>query len=90
MSKNEAGTTLIESVVPASFCVCDENSLKARLDSLEFNMEQTQNRVRYLEKLADTIDSPWWKIILFVVDGWPLRRLVDKPQWRPWRRWWTS
>jgi hypothetical protein len=27
---------------------------------------------------------------LFVVDGWPTHKLADRPQWRPWRKWWAS
>jgi hypothetical protein len=40
--------------------------------------------------MLDVWDSPWWKLVLFVIDGWPLRRVVERPQWRPWRRWVTS
>lgn len=68
----------------------DEASIRARLDSLEFNQRQLAGRVRALEKWADVLDSPWWKLAVFVIDGWPLRRVVERPQWRPWRRWWTS
>lgn len=68
----------------------DAASVEARLDSLEFNMRQTQGRVRELEKLADVLDSPIWKLAVFVLDGWPLRRVVERPQWRPWHRFWTS
>lgn len=49
-----------------------------------------ENKVRQLEKLQDTMDAPLWKKFIFLVDGWPLFRVVEKPQWRPWRKWWTS
>jgi hypothetical protein len=62
----------------------------AHIESLWFNQRQTAQRVRQLEKLVDVWDSPAWKLALFVIDGWPLRRVVQRPQWRPWRRWWTS
>lgn len=68
----------------------DEESVRARLDSLEFNNRQLAGRVRALEKWADVLDSPLWKLTVFVIDGWPLRHVVARPQWRPWRRWWTS
>lgn len=68
----------------------DSASVDAEIDSLWRNMTQTQGRVRALEKLVDLWDSPFWKLALFVLDGWPLRRVVKRPQWRPWRRWWTS
>jgi hypothetical protein len=59
-------------------------------ESLWFNYRQLAGRVRSLEKLADVNASPLWKRVLFVIDGWPLTRIVDRPQWRPWRRWWMS
>ena len=68
-----------------------ENGLdEANRESLWFNYRQLAGRVRALEKLVDVWDSPWWKLALFVLDGWPLKRVVARPQWRPWRRWWTS
>jgi hypothetical protein len=65
-------------------------SVDAEIDALWANHRQTAARLRALEKLADVWNSPWWKVALFVIDGWSLRRVVDRPQWRPWRRWWTS
>jgi len=65
-------------------------TVEAEIESLWLNMTQTQGRVRAVEKLLDVWDSPWWKLALFVVDGWPLRRVVARPQWRPWRRWFRS
>lgn len=64
-----------------------------RLDSLEFNVhgpDQLTVRVRRLEEWMDVIETPTFKRILFALDGWPLWRVVERPQWRPWRRWWTS
>ncbi len=61
-------------------------SIEARLASLEVNNVQTQGRVRAIEKLHDVQESSWLKLLIFVVDGWPLRRVVDEPKPRPWRR----
>jgi hypothetical protein len=64
---------------------------QAEIDSLKVNVHQLQQRVRLLEKYADTWTlTPWWKRLLFVVDGWPTHKLVSRPQWRPWRKRWTS
>jgi len=63
---------------------------EANVESLWLNYRQLAGRIRALEKLAEVWDSPWWKLALFVIDGWPLRRVAPRPQWRPWRRWWTS
>ena len=66
---------------------------EAHIRSLRFNQDgpdQMQDRIRRLEKLADVMNTPLWKRLVFAIDGWPWFRLVDHPQWRPWRRWWTS
>jgi len=71
----------------------DRASVDAEIDSLWFNLTgrgQLGDRLRRVEKLADVMDTPLRRKILFMLDGWPLFRLVDRPQWRPWRRWWTS
>lgn len=68
----------------------DLTSLDAEVDSIWVNIDDLANRVRRLEKLEDTMNTPLWKKALFALDGWPLFRLAAKPQWRPWRRWWTS
>ena len=65
-------------------------SVLAELRSLRFNETRLANRVTKLYQLWDVWLSPWWRVGLFVVDGWPLRSVVRRPQWRPWRRWWTS
>lgn len=62
-------------------------SLRAEIDSLWINVRQLSARCRLLEKLAEThLETPWWKRLLFVLDGWPLHGLAERPQWRPWRR----
>jgi hypothetical protein len=61
-----------------------------RLASIEFNLVQLRNRVRRLEELEDTMNTPLLRRLLFALDGWPWFRVVERPQWRPWRRWWTS
>ena len=57
----------------------------------EVNIVDLRNRVRLLEKMIDTRNTPLWKRALFRLDGWPRWTVVaDKPAWRPWRRWWRS
>lgn len=70
--------------------VRDLPSLDAEVDSLWVNVRQLHEAVRRLQELEDTMDTPMWKRAVFVLDGWPLFRVVERPQWRPWRRWWTS
>lgn len=58
---------------------------------LQAQIRQLEMRVRTLEKISDTfIETVWWKRWLFIIDGWSGRRLVEKPKWRPWRKWWRS
>jgi hypothetical protein len=66
-------------------------SANAEIESLKVNVRQHAGRIRELEKKLDTRATPFWKLILFRLDGWPSWAIVaDYPQWRPWRRWWTS
>lgn len=63
----------------------------AHINSLTNNVRQLQARVRYMEDLFDTyFDTPLWKRLLFVIDGWPMDGITNRPNKRPWRRWWTS
>lgn len=50
-------------------------------------------RVADLERLVrdhaqrfDTLQSPWWKRLLFWVDGWPWYDLNGTQRRRPWHR----
>jgi hypothetical protein len=61
------------------------------ITSLSVRLEETERRLRVAEKWIDTfLATPRWKRILFRIDGWSGHRLVDRPSWRPWRRWWRS
>ena len=47
-----------------------------------------EGRITQLEEEFDTfVKTPWWKRVWFFINGWPLSRLTDHPQWRPWHRW---
>lgn len=46
-----------------------------------------EGRIQDLEEQLDLLLTPWWKKVWFVIQGWPLKRVVDHPQWRPWHRW---
>jgi len=54
------------------------------IKSLKFNYEQLAGRVRLLEKMLDTKDSPWWKRVWFRLDGWPPWYRVGPRSKRPW------
>jgi hypothetical protein len=68
-----------------------EADILARLEVIETNQTLHAGRLRRLEKEMETfVCTPWWKRVVFLLDGWPTTRLAVHPQWRPWRRWWRS
>lgn len=69
----------------------DIESMKAEIESLLVNVTDSATRIRHLEEIIDTRNTPLWKRIVFRLDGWPSWVVVaEAPQWRPWRKWWTS
>jgi hypothetical protein len=62
-------------------------SCVAEIAALKINMDQTQDRVRDMEKRFDTLQTPLLKRIWFRIDGWPgQRNLNGTRSWRPWHR----
>lgn len=63
----------------------------SRLDELE--RIQSDHAQKF-----DTLETPLWRLVVFWADGWGWPRLfrrpvglnVERPAWRPWRRWWKS
>ena len=53
-------------------------------ESLWFNLNQLAGRVRTLEKMLDTKDSPWWKRLWWRLDGFPPWYRVGPRSRRPW------
>lgn len=49
--------------------------LKAEIESLKDNRINMAKRIRELEEYVDTVSSPMWKRIWFVLQGWRFRRL---------------
>lgn len=61
------------------------------IESLISRVVELERRLRVEEEISDTfILTAWWRQLIFRLDGWSGHRLQDRPQWRPWRRWWTS
>lgn len=50
-------------------------SLKSEIESLKANRINLAQRVRELEKYVDTVSSPMWKRIWFVIQGYRFRQL---------------
>jgi len=49
--------------------------MEARIASLEINRLKDASRIRLLEKWVDTVSSPLWKRIWFVMQGYNFRQL---------------
>lgn len=61
--------------------------------SLTERVDQLERIVFHHARCFDTLQTPWWKRWLFVLDGWAGQRNLDDkrgPRWRPWRRWYKS
>lgn len=64
---------------------------RTHIASLTARALEVERRLRVEEEWTDTyLATPAWKRWLFIADGWPGHRLVERPAWRPWRRWWES
>jgi len=51
------------------------SNLRAEIESLKANRISMAQRIRELEKYIDTVSSPMWKRIWFVMQGYRFRRL---------------
>lgn len=77
---------------PFTCQVASLEEAEVHITSLTNRVDMLEKRMRYLEDLFDSwFDSPLWKRLVFIVDGWPMDRISNRPRpGRPWRRWWTS
>jgi hypothetical protein len=76
-------------VTPGSFAVPpvprDLDSLASNIESLWVNINQLHQRTMDHEQRFDTLQTPWWKRLLFLLDGWPWYDLnAPRRRWRPW------
>ena len=53
-------------------------SVQQRLDALEKAVSDHSQRF-------DTLQTPWWKRVLFWIDGWPWHDLNGERKPRPWK-----
>ena len=60
-------------------CRVIHESDRARLDELERRVSDHAQRF-------DTLATPWWKRLWFVIDGWPWYDLNGRQKHRPWHR----
>jgi len=78
-------------VVPGERMVNTLDDADAVVRSLQAQITELARQLRIVQKQLDTHGSPWWKRILFRIDGWPAWWIIARdPDWRPWRRWWRS
>ena len=65
--------------------------LETQVASLQTNyLSLRQANVAHMQIFDAFILTPFWKRVLFALDGWSWWQLQRDPQWRPWRRWWRS
>jgi len=58
-------------------------------ESIDVRLGILTNMVSDHAQRFDTLQTPWWKRVLFFVNGWPWYNLnADRPSPRPWHRWW--
>lgn len=50
-------------------------ALRAEIESLKAWKRESARRIRELEKYVDTVSSPLWKRLLWVLQGYRFRRL---------------
>ena len=78
-------------VVPGERMVNTFDDVDPVVSSLQAQITELARQLRIVQKQIDTHGSPWWKRILFRIDGWPAWWIIARdPDWRPWRRWWRS
>lgn len=55
---------------------------------MEDPLEGVFQRIAALEESISLLETPFWKRLLFYLNGWP-RKPVDATEqaWRPWHRW---
>lgn len=60
-------------------------SVDAEIESLWNNIQQLHDAVNDHAQRFDTLQTPFWKRLLFLLDGWPWYDLnAPKRHWRPW------
>lgn len=69
-----------------------DKPIRARsIEEAEIHIVSLTQRIGTLEKAVsdhaqrfDTLQTPWWKRLLFLIDGWPWYDLnAEKRSWRP-------
>lgn len=66
-------------------------NLSRQIAAQDAQIQGLYAEVSHMQKQLSTLGSPWWRRLLFRLDGWPPWWVVaDNPAWRPWRRWWRS
>jgi hypothetical protein len=69
---------------------CSEEC-KVLHESVIANVKELRRMVSDHDQRFDTLQTPFWKRLVFWLDGWPWHDLnANAPAPRPWRRWWTS
>ena len=64
---------------------CSEEC-KVLAESIGVRLAALEGAVSDHAQRFDTLQTPWWKRLLFAIDGWPWYDLNGRQAWRPWHR----
>ena len=60
-------------------CRVQHDQIRKHMDYLQSMATDSRNRLQ-------TLQTPWWKRVWFVIDGWPWYDLNGTQRRRPWHR----
>lgn len=66
----------------------DVASMEQEVISLRVRADELERIVSDHAQRFDTLQTRWWKRLLFRLDGWPgqMNLNANKRAWRPWRK----
>lgn|SRR5512141_324457 len=76
----------VSRVTPRSLYASEETLLLS--DALNSRVHALEQQVSDHAQRFDTLQTPWWKRLWFLIDGWPWYDLNGTRQRRPWRKGW--
>ena len=55
-------------------------------ESMLIRLQQLEQTISDHRQRFDTLQTPWWKRVLFKINGWPWYNLNGKQAHRPWHK----
>lgn len=63
---------------------CDCEECRVVLASFQRQLTELKRLISDHEQRFDTLQTPYWKRLVYWLDGWPLVNLNGARRWRPW------